>query len=137
MTERELKKLGRVDLIEMLLDLTRENDQLRGELAEVRQQLESRTIIFENAGSLAEAALRVNGIFEAAQAACDQYAQNIDQQKALCDRMEQETREKCARMLEKAKRDADEYWEYVRGKVRDLYLEKNEAYQQYVQDGTK
>lgn len=123
MTERELRKLGRAELIEMLLDLTRENEQLRNDLDEARQQLDSRAIMFENAGSLAEAVLHVNGVFEATQAACDQYAQNIQQQNACLEKMEQETREKCERMLQKAKQDADEYWEFVREKVRNLYSE--------------
>ena len=50
------------------------------ELAEARQQLEERRIMTEEAGSIAEAALRINRVFEAAQAAADQYLENIRQQ---------------------------------------------------------
>lgn len=77
MTEKDLKRLSRKDLLEMLLELSRENEQLR-------KQLEDRTIQIEKSGSLAEAALRLNGLFEATQAACEQYTLNIRQ------RMEQE-----------------------------------------------
>ena len=79
MTDKELKKLSRTDLVEMLLEVTRENEQLRWELTETREKLESKTIAIENAGSLAEAALQLNGVFEAAQSACAQYAQNLQQ----------------------------------------------------------
>ena len=37
-------------------------------------------IAIEKAGSLAEAALQLNSVFEAAQNACAQYTQNIQQQ---------------------------------------------------------
>lgn len=130
MTDKELKKLSRTDLMEMLLEVTRENEQLRQELAETRQQLDSKIIAVENAGSLAEAALQLNGIFEAAQNACEQYTRNIEersrQQKEICDRMEQEAQEKCDRMVQQAQREADEYWEYVRDKVRGMYGQQHE-----------
>lgn len=77
MTQRELKKLSRTDLIEMMLELSKENEVLRESLAQARKKLEDRTITIENAGSLAEAALSLNGVFEAAQAAANQYLQNI------------------------------------------------------------
>lgn len=134
MTDKELKKLSRMELVEMLLILTRENEQLTQQLEQTRQQLESRTLLVENAGSLADASLQLNHVFEAAQAACEQYVENIQyrsqNQREICDRMEQETQEKCARMVEKAKQDADAYWNYVRNKVRGLYTQGTPANQQ-------
>lgn len=113
MTKKELKKLNRTDLIEMLLVLSMENEQLKADLEEARKQLADRTLSIENIGSLAEAAMALNGVFEAAQAAADQYIQNIqqrsEQQKEICEQMEQETREKCSRMMLAAKKQADDY----------------------------
>ena len=77
MTERELKRLSRMDMLKMMLALTRENEQLRKDLVHTKRQLEDRTITIQNAGSIAEAALRLNGIFEAAQAAADQFLENL------------------------------------------------------------
>jgi hypothetical protein len=77
MTAKELKRLRRSDLLEMLLELSKENQALRQELAKARQQLQDRTIRIQESGSLAEAALRLNGVFEAAQAACQQYEENL------------------------------------------------------------
>ena len=42
-----------------------------------QKELASRQIRLEQAGSIAEAALKLNGVFEAAQAACNQYLENI------------------------------------------------------------
>ena len=125
MTNKELKKLNRADLIAMLLEVSRENRQLREELEQTRQQLENKTIAIENVGSLADAAMQLNGVFEAAEDACAQYARNLQERSGriqqMCDQMEQQTREKCRKMLEQTKREADAYWEFVRGKVREQY----------------
>lgn len=111
MTEQELKKLRKGDLLEILLDLSKENEVLRAQLDKARSQLTSRTIAVEKSGSLAEAALRINGVFEAAQAACDQYTQNLQQrmanQEQICEEMEGNARAKAARLVAEAQQEAD------------------------------
>lgn len=77
MTEKELRRLSRMDLLEMLLEQSREVERLQKELETVRKQLEDRRIMEQEAGSIAEAALRLNKVFEAAQQAADQYLENI------------------------------------------------------------
>lgn len=77
MTEKELRRLSRMDLLEMLLEQSRENERLQAELETVKKQLEDRRIMEQEAGSIAEAALRLNKVFEAAQQAADQYLENI------------------------------------------------------------
>lgn len=77
MTDKELKKLKRVELLEIMLEQSKRIEQLEAQLAEATSQLESRRIVAEQAGSIAEAAMRLNGVFEAAQKAADQYLANI------------------------------------------------------------
>lgn len=77
MTDRELKKLSRADLLELLLEESRENERLREQLREANEKLADRAIILENTGSIAEAALRLNGVFEAAERAAVQYLENV------------------------------------------------------------
>lgn len=72
-----LKRLSRQDLLEMLIESEKKVEQLNKELDEAKKQLADRKILIENSGSIAEAALKLNGIFEAAQAAADQYLKNI------------------------------------------------------------
>lgn len=72
-----LKKLSRQDLLEMLIESEKHVEQLEKELEEAKDQLSDRRIMIENSGSIAEAALKLSGIFEAAQAAADQYLENI------------------------------------------------------------
>lgn len=79
MTDRELKRLSRRDLLELLLEQSRERDALRLELEKTKAALAERKLCIEQAGSIAEAALRLNGVFEAAQAAAEQYLESIRQ----------------------------------------------------------
>ena len=126
MTDKELRKLSRADLIAMMLELAKENQQLREDLEHAHRKLESKRISIEKAGSLADAALQLNGVFEAAEDACSQYARNLQERSSriqeYCTRMEQQTQEKCQRMLEQAQQEADAYWEFVRKKARELYI---------------
>ena len=55
MTERELRRLSRTDLLELLLALRRENEQLQCILDQTQAQLADRKIRIDNAGSIAEA----------------------------------------------------------------------------------
>ena len=80
MTEKELHKLKRGELLEMMLAQSREIDALRARVSELEEKLADREIRIRESGSIAEAALKVNGIFEAAQAAADQYIENVRNQ---------------------------------------------------------
>ena len=77
MTDKDLKRLRRDELLEMLIAQSKRTEQLERELEEARAALQSRDIFLEETGSIAEAALRINGVFEAAQAAAQQYLDNI------------------------------------------------------------
>ena len=55
MTERELRRLSRTDLLELLVAQRRENEQLRCILDQTQAQLADRTIQIDKAGSIAEA----------------------------------------------------------------------------------
>ena len=100
MKDRELRRLSRTDLLELLLAQRRENEQLRCILDQTQAQLADRTIRIDQAGSIAEASLQLSGIFEAAQDSCQYYVDNIRQlserQNEICQQMEKETSEKCA-----------------------------------------
>ncbi len=74
MTDKELRKLRRDDLLQILIDQQRQIDEMSESLERAEAALKDRGIAVQEAGSVAEASLRLNGVFEAAQAAADQYA---------------------------------------------------------------
>ena len=77
MTPKELRRLSRRELLEMLIVQTRKVETLERQLAEANQKLNDKMIIIENSGSLADAVMQLNGVFEAAQNAAQQYLDNI------------------------------------------------------------
>ena len=77
MTDKELKKLSKADLLSLLLTQSKEMDRLKEELAEVRKQLEDRSILLEKSGSLADASLAIFHVLEDAQKAADLYLENV------------------------------------------------------------
>jgi hypothetical protein len=77
MTNKELARLSRGELLELLVAQSKQLDLLQQELEETRNQLACRNIEIEHCGSLAEAALRINQVFTAADAAAAQYLENI------------------------------------------------------------
>ena len=79
MTDKELRRLSKLDLIELLEAQKEENERLQQELEAANARLNERTIQIEKAGTMAEAALLINGVLESAQRAADQYLYNIRQ----------------------------------------------------------
>ena len=147
MTDQELKKLRRSDLLELLIAQEKENERLRSQVEQLEKRLADRAIDLEQAGSIAEAALQLNHIFEAAQDACQQYTDNIrllsERQESICQKIENESREKaeayeaevtkrceqmetdtkvrCAEMTAKAKAESQEYWSALSQTLEDFY----------------
>lgn len=130
MTERELKKMRRSDLVELMLAQSREIERLNAQLESVSEKLTDKYLEIDNSGSIAEAALQLNHVFAAAQAACDQYTLNVQKQtqrqKQLCLQMERETRDKCDKMIADAQAQSDAYWEQVSKKINDLMEQSND-----------
>ena len=127
MTDREMKKLSRTQLLEMLLIQSREVTRLREELQQLQSQLECRRIRIEQSGSIAEAVLQLSGIFETAQAAADHYLQNIAEEyqdvNRRCRELEHQTQKRCEEMTRSAQAEVAAYWDAIREKIRDPFLD--------------
>lgn len=77
MDEKQLRRLRRIDLMELLLSQAQEIESLQERVIELEEKLKNREILMAEAGSIAEAALKLNKVFESAQAAADQYLENV------------------------------------------------------------
>ena len=95
MTDKELKKLSRSELLDMLIYQAEENKKLRDELEGARLELLKREIAIEKAGTLAEASMYMSGLFDSADNAAKIYLENIEQRK-------RETDEICQRKIAEA-----------------------------------
>lgn len=72
-----MKRLNRGELLDIIYELQKQNAQAQEELQRLQGELEERNISIAESGSIAEAALKLNGVFEAAQAAADQYLLSV------------------------------------------------------------
>ena len=75
----DVKKMSKKDLLQLLVMQSKKIDELEEELTQANKLLESKQIMISEAGSIAEASLKLNKIFELAQEAADQYLENIKQ----------------------------------------------------------
>ena len=80
MTEKELKKLNRYQLLELLILQTERADKLQARLETVEKQLQDQEIRMASLGSIAEASLQLSGVFQAAQTAADMYIEAAKKQ---------------------------------------------------------
>lgn len=77
MDSRDLRNLGRKELMDMVYEYQKREVHLQNAMKTLTNKLEAKEIQIEKAGSIAEASLALNSVFEAAQAAADQYLLNI------------------------------------------------------------
>ena len=104
MTEKDLRKLNRYQLLEMLIIQTERADELQRKLEETLEQLNSRDVKLTVMGSIAEASLQLNGVFDAAQKAADLY---LDAAKKQAEEIEAAAKEKAEAILAQAYEEAD------------------------------
>lgn len=111
MTEKELGKLNRRELLEMMLQQTKRIEELEAELNEKNSRLAEKdsilaekSINLEKAGNIAEAALQVSKVFEAAQTAAAIYLENIEARSKRCDDITADTKKRCEDMLADTKK---------------------------------
>ena len=73
MTEKELRKLNRYQLLELLMLQTERNVALEKKVAELEEQLREWEMGSAELGSLAEEAVKLSGVLNDAQKAADLY----------------------------------------------------------------
>lgn len=132
MTEREMKKLSRLELLEILLAQGREIERLRAEIDALEQRLAQEPpaaaapIRVQTAEPAREAIAPAAADAAAVSEALAQARQLLTQAEALsaetqelCRELQSRTEEECAAAREDAKRKAKAYWNEVSSWVRE------------------
>lgn len=108
---KEIQRLRRTELLEVLLLQSKENDVLRstiqeknGTINELKKQLNSKKIDLEKAGTIAEASFQMNGVLETVEKAAQQYLDNLqdlyERENALTLSKEEEFQNRCAAVMQ-------------------------------------
>ena len=131
------QKRSRAQLEALAVQQAQEIAELRGQLEKAQAQLHEREIVCERAGTMADAAMTLNGVFKAADDAAAQYLENIraftEEQHKVCAQIERTTREQAEAMLRETEercrareREADAYWEKLSAKFEQFCAEHKE-----------
>lgn len=75
--EIELKRLSRVELLEIIYELQKQHEETTIQMEQMQAELDTRKRNIRKSESIAEAAICINGVMEAAQAAADQYLVSV------------------------------------------------------------
>lgn len=143
MTLKELRRLSRQELLELLIEQSDALTNLQAELEAANANLEKKSIVIGEAGTMAEATLKLNGVFEAVDNAAKQYLENIKQisdtqaensvkieaeTRILCEKIITESKEKAQRIIDdaekesrKKKKAADDYMRAVTRSAKELH----------------
>ncbi len=112
MTDKEFRRLSKADLLDIIFELQKNEKALLERNAELEKRLESKELKISSAGSIAEAAVAVNGVFETAQTAAEQYLRQIQnaavEAKSESERIIKEAEAKANAMLDAAESDCNE-----------------------------
>lgn len=126
MTERELKKLNRYQLLELIIIQTEQIETLQEQLQQAQAQIDAQDIRIKEAGSIAEASLQLSGIFEAAQSAADIYLENVRKQTADADSIREIARQDASRITEEASEKAAQMTEVAKALLEDAQVKSEE-----------
>ena len=110
MTDKEFRKLKRSDLIAIIYEYQKKQEELVKEIGELRAQLESKNLKISKAGSIAEAVVGLDLLFETAQKTADDY---IEQGRLANEEAEQ----KAAEIIKQAEKEAAEIVSKARDKA--------------------
>lgn len=124
MTDKELRKLRRDDLLQILIDQQKQIDALKAELQLSKEALNNRDMAIQESGTLAEAALKMNGVFDAAQSAADEYVAQIrkkaDEMAAEAEKKAEEARKQAENVVRNARSEAEHILSQARSEASDL-----------------
>ena len=107
MTDKELKRLSRRELVDIIYELQKKDAERENEIERLQAALAQKELAVSEAGSIAEAALKVNGVFEAAQAAANQYLLSIRAANADVTEKIETARKQSDELLRQANQRAD------------------------------
>ena len=93
MINKELKRLSRRELVDIIYQLKKNEQEMQEEIESLKSELQEKRIRISTAGSIADAAMSVTNIFSAAQMTADLYLREISF-------MKEDTEKECAKKIE-------------------------------------
>ena len=109
MTDKEFKRLSRSQLIDIIYQLQLKQDELSADNERLSKALDDKRLCVSKAGNIAEAALEIHNVMQAAQDAAAHYLEEIQIRVGNeYQRILKEANSKAAAIIEKAQQEAAE-----------------------------
>lgn len=132
LSAKELRKLKRGELLELMLMQAKEKDSLTAqvddknkEIKQLKNRLENKKIDLQKAGTIAEASFQMNGVLETVEKAAQQYLDNLqdlyDRENALVTTKEEEFENKCAAIMQATVERCDFMKEEMEAKCSEMW----------------
>lgn len=123
MINKELKRLSRRELVDIIYQLKKNEQEMENEIETLKKELQDKRLRISTAGSIAEAAMSVTDVFSTAQTTAELYLREISY-------MKEDTEKECAKKIA----DADK-------KVKDILADGKKKFdalkEAYKNDYTK
>lgn len=135
MAEKELKKMSRTELIEIIYALQQSELALKEENAALQEKLDDKIVKIKNSGSIAEAVIVLNNIFQKAQDTADEYVESVyaaqanakeDTEKVLAeaqakaDRIIRDAEKRKSELEKETEQEVTKKWELFDNKVNEI-----------------
>ena len=126
MISKELKKMSRRELMDIIYQMKKNEQQMQEEITSLQEALQDKRLRLSIAGSVAEAAASITNVFSAAQMTADLYLQEIS-----C--MKEETERECAAKIEEANRTVAKIMSDGKKQYAELKLRYQVEYEKWQQ----
>ena len=97
MISKELKRLSRRELVDIIYQLKKNEEEMQEEIESLKNELQDKRIRISTAGSIADAAISVTNLFSTAQMTADLYLREISY-------MKENTEKECEKKIEDAEK---------------------------------
>lgn len=124
MFSKELKKLSRRELVEVIYQLKKNDEQRLAQIAELEEALREKRVRISVAGSIAEAAKDITQLFATAQSTADLYLHEI-----AC--MKEDAQKESAAIIEAAKAQAAEILALAQQRSGEMNARYEALYEKY------
>ena len=149
MISKELKRLSRRELVDIIYQLKKNEQEMQEEIESLKNELQDKRIRISTAGSIADAAMSVTNVFSTAQMTADLYLREISY-------MKEDTEKDCAKKIENAEKMVKEIladgekkfdtlkaaykrehvrWQQLKSEVAELEERKNQVMCEGIENG--
>ena len=137
MISKELKRLSRRELVDIIYQLKKNEQKMQEEIESLKNELEDKRIRISTAGSIADAAMSVTNVFSTAQMTADLYLREISYMKENtekeCEKKIEDAEKKVKKILADGEKKFDtlkaayksEYAKWQQLRIRNAVLEAN------------